>query len=74
MTILIIIVIYALGVLYCKWMNFLLVKNDKYAPIVWGIWLIPVVGPIVFLILYLSEVALKDASKKYKFFGKNWRS
>ncbi len=74
MTILIILAIYALGVLFCRWLNYILVRNDDSNPIAWGLWFIPIFGPFLFILLWLILMGFKDVSKKYTFFGKNWKS
>jgi len=72
MTILIILAIYALGVLYSRWLNKILVKQNDYNPIWPWLWFIPILGPLMFTIFWMGET-IPSLSKKYEFFGKSWR-
>ena len=72
MTILIILAIYALGVLYSRWLNKILVKQNKYNPIWSWLWFIPIIGPLGFTIFWVGDNA-PSFSEKYEFFGKGWR-
>lgn len=71
MTILLIIVAYVSSVFIARWFNKMSFKIDKYIPIFPFIWLIPLVGMLAYLVMFLKTL-LKVNERSNWFTGKNW--
>ena len=71
MIITLIILLYIASIFFCRWINYILYKEDRSHPILWGVWLIPIVSPIVWILIFLLD-RKKDGMKLNWFTGKNW--
>ena len=70
MTIAIIIIAYVLNVFLNRWLNKLIYKYDRDPDLMIGVWFIPIVSTLFFLIVLIIVSADKDNNW---FTGKYWK-
>jgi hypothetical protein len=70
MTITLLIIAYVLNVFLNRWLNKLIYKYDRDPDLMIGVWFIPIVSTLFFLIVLITVSADKDTNW---FTGKYWK-